>query len=437
MPTPREPSDLRRRFTRLTALNIATNLTVPLAGLVDTALLGHLEEIRFLAGVALAAVLFEYVYWTFGFLRMATTGLTAQAMGRGETRETYLTLYRALAVALAAGICLLALRHLLAEVGFALLSGAPEVESAGREYFEARIWAAPATLCNFAFLGWFLGRERSDLALWMTVVANLANILFDWLFIVRLGLAAWGAGLGTTLSQYLMLATAVGLFLKQGPRPPWTWSEVLDRTALGSLAKLNRDILIRTVSLVTTFALFVNFSSLLGIGVLAANAVLQRFVMVVAYLVDGAAFATESLAGLLRGRGDRSGLAALRRLALVSGLALAVPFALAFALLPGPFVRLLTSHGPTVEMAVGYAPWLAPALLLGSAAYIFDGYFLGLTQGRALRNTMLLSTFGVFLPMAFLALRLGSNTWLWAAFATFMGARTALLWLASGRLDGV
>lgn len=274
------PGELRQRFARLTFLNIVSNITVPLASLVDTALLGHLEGIHFLAGVALAAVIFEYVYWSFGFLRMGTTGITAQALTR--------------------------------------------------------------------------------------------------------------------------------------------------------LFRLNRDILLRTVALISAFALFTNFSSLLSTVILAANAVLLRWVMLAAYLIDGAAFATESLAGILFGTGDRVALRRLQSLALRSGVAFALPFCVLALIRPTAPIRLLTSHPQTVETALQYIPWLAPVLLFGSLAYIYDGLFLGLTAGQALRNAMLLSTLGVFLPLAALALHFENNHLLWASLAAFMLARAATLWKASG-----
>ncbi|MGB5550540.1 MAG: MATE family efflux transporter [Thermoanaerobaculia bacterium] len=423
--------DLRQRFAQLTFLNIISNITVPLASMVDTALLGHLESIHFLAGVALAAVIFEYVYWSFGFLRMGTTGITAQAVGRGDTGEVFRTLYRSLLLAWLLAAAILILQTPLKELGFLLLGGEPEVEAAGRAYFDARIWAAPATLSNFVFLGWFLGREESGAALIMTGVANLANVVLDYVFIVQMDLAAFGAGMGTAISQLLMLLAALILFWARVGKVPWVWSDVWQAQALTRLFRLNRDILLRTVALVSAFALFTNFSSLMSTVVLAANAVLLRWVMLAAYLIDGAAFATESLAGILFGTGDRVALRRLQGLALRSGVAFALPFCALALMRPAAPIRLLTSHPQTVETALQYLPWLAPVLFFGSLAYIYDGLFLGLTAGRALRNAMLLSTLGVFLPLAALALHLENSHLLWASMAAFMMARTATLWKAS------
>jgi MATE family multidrug resistance protein len=426
---PRDAS-LVRRFARLTSLNVLANITVPLASLIDTALLGHLDDLRFLAGVALAAVLFEYVYWSFGFLRMGTTGTTAQALGREDTDAVFLTLYRSLVVALALAGGILALQVPLRELGFSLLSGAPEVENAGRDYFNARIWAAPAALSNFVLLGWYLGREESGAALIMTVVANLTNIVCNYIFIVHLGLAAFGAGLGTTISQYTMLVSGFLLLSRRPGRIVWRWSDVIERKALKSMFQLNRDILLRTVALISAFAVFTNCSALMGTVVLAANTVLQRLVMLVAYLVDGAAFASESLGGILGGAGDGTGFQRLVRVAMLCGLLMTLPMLALFLGFPGPIIGLLTSHPEAIETASEFLPWLVPVLGIGAVAYIYDGLFLGLTAGRGLRNAMLVSL-GVFLPLAFMAVQLQENHLLWFALTVFMAARSLTLRWAS------
>ena len=220
--------DLTPRFARLALINILSNLAVPLAGLVDTGMLGHLPDIRFLAGVALASVLFDYIYWTFGFLRMGTTGITAQAVGRGDRDETFRVLYRSLALALVIAGVVLLLQAPMRELGFAIMSGETGVEQAGRDYYDARIWGAPATLCSFALVGWFLGREQSRHVLVMTVVGAACNIVLNYIFIVRMGLAARGAGLATMISQYVMLGVGLFLFLRQPQVVPWRWPQVLD-----------------------------------------------------------------------------------------------------------------------------------------------------------------------------------------------------------------
>ena len=409
-------------------------VSVPLAGLVDTAILGHLEDIRFLAGVALGSIVFDYVYWTFGFLRMGTTGTTAQAMGGGNIKAVYLTLYRGLFLALSIGTALVVLQVPIRIGGFAVLSGAEGVEAAGVAYFNARVWGAPATLCSFVLIGWFLGREESGRVLLITVAANVSNILLDYVFVLGLGLAAFGAGLATMISQYLAVAIGLFLFWKSRESRPWVWGEILDRHGLTSLMRLNRDILFRTLGLITALSLFTNFSSVLGTTVLAANAILLRVQYLASYFIDGAAFATESLAGTFRGRGDPKGLLKLLRLSLVVGFACALGFVVLVVIAPGFLYPLLTSHQEVVEVATRFGYWLIPVLLFGSAAYIYDGFFLGLTEGRVLRNSMLFSTIVIFGSVAWVAVVRGDNHILWLSMTLWMASRAVTLSWASRSL---
>jgi MATE family multidrug resistance protein len=422
---------LEHRFLRLTLINILANLTVPLSGLIDTAMLGHLTDIRFLAGVALASVLFDYIYWSLGFLRMGTTGTTAQAVGREDTEEIPLTLYRATILAAAAAAVVLAMQVPFREAGFAMLGGTPAVEQAGREYFNARIWGAPATLINFALIGWFLGREQSRRVLVMTVWANLANIGFNYLFIIRLGWAARGAGLATMLAQHVMLLCGLVMFLRDRPVARVDREQLLRRGSFAGLIKLNGEILVRTLCLVSAFAVFTNLSSVLGTTVLAANSILLRLFTASAYLIDGAAFACESLAGIFRGRRELASLRRLFTVAHVTGLAFAALVLSALFAAPRAVLGGLTSHDEIVSLAARYAAWLIPVLLLGAPAFMYDGLFIGLTEGRHLRNWMLVSVLLVFTPLAAWAWRAGDNHLLWGALAAFMAARTLTLAIAS------
>ena len=430
---------LWRPFLRLSGLNILSNITVPLAGLVDVALLGHLAEIRHLAGVALASLLFDYLYWTFGFLRMSTTGLTAQAIGRGDRDEASHVLYRAVAIGLAFGLAIVLLQQPLRELGFRFLSGSEAVEAAGRDYFTARVWAAPVALVNLAFAGWFLGRGESGRLLSLALVANLSNVLLSYYLIVHRQLAATGAGLGSALAQCLMAVVAVLMTWRsnESARRPWrtTFADVFDWPRVRQLFALNRDILIRTVCLVSTFALFTNWSALMGTAVLAANSILLRLLTLASYLIDGAAFATESLAGYLLGRDDKGRIRQLRRMALAGGLGLAAAVTLVWTAVPRSLLAILTSHADVADLAISYLPWLSLVTLLGASAYILDGYFLGRTEGAILRRSMLWSTLAVFLPVAGLALVQRSNPLLWLSLALFMAARTGTLWSAAVRAE--
>ncbi len=426
----KQPTAWRAEFLRLSALNILANISVPLASLVDTAMLGRLDDIRFLAGVALATLLFDYLYWSFGFLRMGTTGLTALADGRGDEKELAAILHRAILTSLLLGVAILAVHRPLMEVGFSLLSGAEQVEAAGRSYFSIRVWGAPAVLINFACLGWLLGRGRSVQVLLVTMVASLSNIAFNYVFIIRLDLEAYGAGLGTMLSQYLMLLANVVLLARAGAFAGFDRHRVLAFDRLRQLVRLNADLLIRTFCLLTAFAVFTNTSARLGTDLLAANTILLRLLTLAAFSIDGAAFATETLAGRMTGRADYHGLGDLLRLAIGIGVAFAAVFVLAISLAPRTILGALTSHTEIVALAATYVPWLCATLMIGAIAYVLDGFFLGITAGHVLRNSMVASLLLAFLPVAVWGATRSNNHIVWAAMALFMVARVVTLGFA-------
>jgi MATE family multidrug resistance protein len=421
--------DLSRRFFRLATVNVLSNLMVPLAGLVDVAFLGHLTETRHLAGVALATVLFDYIYWTFGFLRMATTGTTARSVGRSDSEGVLLTGLRNGALALGLSLVILVLQQPLRELGFALLSATPEVKASGQAYYNSVIWGAPATLLNFVSIGWFLGREQGAKVLLLSAVGNGSHVVLDYLFIVRYGWQSAGSGWATTGSQYLMLLVGMIIIWRERwvERVRAIAPQILDRPALRAALALNGDILVRTFALVSTFAVFTNLSSALGTVVLATNTILLQVVTLAAYFIDGLAFATESLAGVSRGQGSDRQLASLVRMSGGASLILGLAFALVFAIFPRFLFGLLTNHSEVIGQIGNYVGWLLPVLGFGSIAYMLDGYFLGLTEGHILRKTTVVAAVVGFAPMAVAAWQFHSSQMLWLALSAFMLARAIAL----------
>ncbi len=424
-----DEAGLRRRFVRLTIYNILSNLTVPLTGLADTGMLGHLADIRFLGGVAIASVIFDYLYWGLGFLRMGTTGTVAQALGREDHAEVQNILLRALVLALGLGFVILILYYPIRELGFALLSGEDAIKSAGRDYFNVRILGSPAVLCNFVLLGWLLGRERSALALVMTAAGNLTNVGLNYVFIFRFEWAATGAGLATAISQYLMLGIGLVFVFATGER--FTRPRgIFDAARLIQLVRLNTDILIRTLCLLSAFALFLNFSATLGTGVLVVNSLLHNLITFAAFLIDGPALAGEILMGRFKGGGNLVGQRRAVRLAFGTGLGIAFVFLAIFFTAPDRILSLLTSHTDIIELAAEYRIWMIPYLLCATGAYVLDGLFLGLTRVRDLRNAMMVSVICGFLPCACLAFWLRENHLLWTAMFLFAFLRfISLLYL--------
>lgn len=424
-----QPEDWVHRFGRLSLVNILSNLMVPLAGLIDTAFLGHLQEVHYLAGVALATVLFNWIYWTFNFLRMGTTGTTAQAMGRKDYDEVLLIFLRHGAIAITLGLLVLLLQVPLRELGFSILSATADVKASGQAYYDALIWSAPATLLNLVLNGWFLGREQSGKVLILSLVNNSSNVILNYLLIVHYGWGSMGAGCATAISQYLMVLTGIAIIFQQrGFSHFWrVKKQIFEPVALKSAFNLNRDIMIRTFSVVCTFSTFTKLSASLGTVTLATNSLLMQVVTLAAYFIDGLAFATETLAGRFKGQGENQQLIPLIRLAGGTSLCLGLIFACIFVTFPESLFGLLTSHVEVVEQLQQYSVWLIPVLGFGAIAYMLDGYFLGLTEGRILRQGMLTAVLTGFAPLAAIAYYLQNSQFLWLAMTAFMAGRAIVL----------
>ena len=401
---------------------------VPLAGIIDTAFLGHLADIHHLGGVAIATVIFNLVYWSFGFLRMGTTGLTAQAYGRHDATEIRLVLLRNCLLAAVLSSSILLLQTPIRELGFWLLETETDVRLSGEAFYNARIWGAPAVLINYVLLGWFLGCGQGKRVIALSLVGNGGNILLDYWFIRQLGWASAGAGAATAMSQGMMLIVGIAFVLRDfSMAEAWQLrTRLWHRATFHSIWRLNRDILVRTFSLLISFALFTNWSSAMGSGVLAANTLLLQVVTLASYLIDGIAFATESFAGQLYGSSNHR---QLRGLVLGAGsfsVFLGLTMGLIFALFPQPLFQIMTQHQSVIDQVKTYVWWLVPTLGFGAIAFLLDGYFLGITAGKWLRNSTILAT-GGFLPIGWLAHRLETPHLLWLALVSFMAIRAITL----------
>ncbi len=323
------------------------------------------------------------------------------------------------------------MQHPLRELGFALLNATPEVKASGQAYYDALIWGAPATLLNFVLMGWFLGREQGGKVWLLSAVANGGNVVLDYLFMMQWGWESAGAGAATAASQYLMLLVGMILVRSEGwfSKVSRVGFRIFERDAMLANFKLNKDILVRTLALISTFAVFTNLSAGLGTLVLATNTLLLKVVSLAAHFIDGLAFATESFAGIFQGQGAKNKQANLLRMSCGVSLGLGLIFATVFIVFPSSIFRLLTNHSDVIETIQADVVWLIPVLGFGSIAYILDGYFLGLTKGRILRTSMLLSAIFGFAPWVIAAWQFRSNQMLWLGLSSFMAARTITLGL--------
>jgi MATE family multidrug resistance protein len=410
---------------------VLSNVTTPLLGVVDTAVIGRLGEARYIGGVALGALVFTSLYWAFGFLRMGTTGLTAQAQGAGDGLEVRAALGRALLIALAVGAAMVALQWPLGRLAFALLPGTDEVEGLARSYFRVRIWSAPFALANYALLGWFIGLAKARVALLLQVFLNSLNVVLDVAFVLGLGWGVVGIAAGTVIAEVaaavLGLAVAARHFASLGGS--WSRPALLDRARLVRTLAVNRDIFVRTLALLFGFAWFMAQSARGGEVALAVNAILLQFVSVTAFFLDGFAFAAETLVGQAIGARARGALVlAVRRstewAAAIAALATVVLAAL------GPFAIDLLSTDPEVRrLGRDYYLWAAVMPVCSVWCYQLDGIFIGATESARMRDAGLLSL-GAFLALWWL-LRGYGNHGLWLAFTLFMVVRALTLgwWL--------
>ncbi|EMK15172.1 MATE family efflux transporter [Leptospira kirschneri] len=425
--------ETRRKFYKLTFYNILANITVPLTGLVDTSILGNLNTYVFMAGAALSGIIFDFMFWMFGFLRMGTTGLTAQAIGEKNEKESIFILIRSISLACFFGTMILILSPWIREIGFQILEGSSEVKTAGVSYFDARISGSIAVLCNYVFTGWFLGRGKSSIVLIGTLVGNGINILLDVWFILKLGWEAYGAGLATSISQFGMLFVFISSFfieLKIQNILKFLLSNnksLFSVQGFSSLLHLNKDIFLRTLFLIVTFSVFRNFSSEAGTEILAANSILLQLILVSAYLVDGAAFATESLAGNIYGKKNWKLLKELLYLAFYNSIFFTSIFLGFVFLFPNLIFGMITKSDRVFSLLIDYRFWLFPVLEVGAIAFILDGFFIGLTKGKILRNSMLISTAFFFFPIVYLGKIQKDNHLLWFSLVLLMVGRALTL----------
>ena len=424
----------RARVWRLSWPIMLANLSVPLPGAVDTAVLGHVGNSAAIGAVSLCAAIFMTLFWGFGFLRMGATGLTAQARGSDDPAEARMVLLRGLLLAAVFALLLLLLRQAIAGFAFPLLGAGPDVESLARDYYAIRIWGAPATLGVYVLTGWFLGLGSARIPMLLQFLVNGANILLDLWFLLGLGWGVQGVAAATVAAEYAGLALGLTLAARHldagfftGPAADFL-QRLLNGRRLRRMLSLNRDIFLRTLCLNAAFMLFTASGARLGDDILAANAVLLNFLYFTAFGLDGIANAAESLAGEAVGRGDPHALSAAARAALGLGGVAALGIAAVYALTGERIISLFTDLPEVRETARAYLPWVAALPLFSVWSFIYDGLFLGATRGRDLRNMMILSLAG-YLALLLLAADPLGNHGLWAAMMLFMILRGLTLWL--------
>jgi multidrug resistance protein, MATE family len=407
---------------------IISNLTVPLLGAVDTAVIGHMDQPYYLGAVAVGALVFNYLFWSFGFLRMGTTGLTAQAVGAGNGDEVRAVFGRAALLGLGLGGAAILLQVPIIEGALAMFNASVEVERYARVYFDIRIWSAPAVLVQYAILGWFVGVQNTRAVLILQVFTNGLNVVLDLWFVLGLGWGVAGVAVATVIAEISGVVLGVIIMLNVLPGTGGRWRPKLlwDTGRFRRLIAVNRDIFIRTLCLLSAFAWFTAKGAEMGDVVLAANAVLLMLQSFMAYGLDGFAHAAEALIGSAVGSRDRSTFRKAVRATTLWAVIVALGFTAFYLVFGTSLIALMTDIDAVRLAAEAFLPWMILSPLISVWGFQFDGIFIGATDTAPLRNSMVVALV-IFILAVWLLVPVFGNHGLWLAFIAFMGLRGVFL----------
>ena len=402
---------------------VLANATIPILGAVDTGVVGQMGLAVPIGAVGIGAIIISAIYWLFGFLRMGTTGLTAQAIGSNDHSETSALLVRGILIGLGAGLVLIMTQIPLFSAALGIAPASFEVESLAQEYLKIRVYSAPAAIAIFGITGWLIANERTRAVLVLMLLINSINIVLDFVFVLRLGWGVEGVAFATLIAEWSGLFFGLWLARKGFKNGYWkNWSQIFDRARLTKMAKVNSDILIRSVLLEIAFVSFLFLGSSFDDATLAANQVLIQFLNITAYAMDGFAFAAEALVGKALGAKNRL---IFRRSAVMTsqwGFGSVVVMALAFYVFGNTIINVMTTAEDVRAVSYEYLPWMVLAPLVGAAAWMLDGIFIGATRTADMRN-MMFTSFCVYLIALALLLPKYGNHGLWASLIIFSIAR--------------
>ena len=427
---------MNKKILKLAIPNIISNLSVPLLSSVDTAVLGHLTSPSYLGAIALGSMIFNFIYWGFGFLRMGTTGLTAQVFGERNNSEISAILFRAIFISIILGILLITLQFPISYLSFYLINGSTEVEALALKYFDIRIFAAPATLSLYAFQGWFFGVQNSKYPLYVSLFVNTLNIILDLFFVYALNMNVEGVALGTVISQYLGVVLSIFLLLNHYKEYIYKLNHlaIFDKEKFKKFFRVNTDIFLRTLLLIFTISFFTAKSAEFNDDTLAANFILLQLWLIVSYGVDGFAFAAESLIGRFKGALDKENFKKVIKLSFLWGIGLGIIVSLTYLLFNKQIIELYTNQNAVIKIAQGFMVWIIIAPIINSISFIWDGIYIGATATREMLISMALSTLVVFLPIYYLTNNVLGNHSIWFALTMFMIIRGLTLTIFSKRL---
>lgn len=419
---------MNKQILNIAVPSIVSNITVPLCAMVDTIIVGHLGDAAYIGAIAVGGMLFNMAYWLFGFLRMGTGGLTAQAYGEKNEAKTFHVLLRSLSVSLAIALFLLLFQQPILHIAFHFIEATPEVRSLASIYFDVIIWGAPAVLMTYSLVGWFLGTQNARLPMVIAIVQNVVNIVASLFLVLVLHLKVEGVAAGTLIAQYvaLLLAIFVGNRKYRWSRREVEWKSVFNRAELKRFFGVNRDIFFRTLCLIAVTTYFTSSGAAQGDMTLAANTLLMQFFVIFSYFMDGFAYAGEAIGGRCLGENNLMAFRQLTKVLFRWGVGLSIVFVVVYWGVGKELLRVFTNNLQVIAHAESYLPFVWVLPLVSVAAFLFDGLYIGTTSTRQMLESMLFSTFVFFVVTLSFALR---NDLLWMAFLLYLGSRGAMQFL--------
>lgn len=423
--TGKRQSSVNRHILQIAIPSIISNITVPLLGLIDVTIVGHLGSPAYIGAIAVGGMLFNIIYWIFGFLRMGTSGMTSQAYGQHNTDEIVRLLIRSVGVGLFIALCLLLLQYPIRQLAFALIRTTPEIEQLATEYFYICIWGAPATLGLYGFTGWFIGMQNSRFPMYIAITQNIVNITASLCFVYLMGMKVEGVATGTLIAQYAGFLMAIVLYMRRYNKMSGrqiVWKDVIQRQAMGRFFRVNRDIFLRTLCLVAVTMFFTSTGAAQGEIVLAVNTLLMQLFTLFSYVMDGFAYAGEALAGRYIGAQDRERLYSTVHHLFGWGCGLACLFTMLYWVGGKDFLGLLTDDSSVINASESYFYWALAIPLAGFSAFLWDGIFIGATATRQMLYSMLVAS-GSFFTVYYALHHLWGNHALWLAFLIYLSLR--------------
>lgn len=420
---------MNKKILQLAIPSIVSNITVPLLGLIDVAIVGHLGSAAYIGAIAVGGMLFNIIYWLFGFLRMGTSGMTSQAFGQRDLKGVTRVLLRAVGVGLFIALCLLLLQYPIRKIAFLLIDATPEVRELATVYFNICVWGAPAVLGLYGFAGWFIGMQNSRFPMFIAITQNVVNIVASLSFVYLLDMKIEGVALGTLIAQYAGLFMASLLWLRYYGRLKiaFRWQEIIGKTAMTRFFQVNSDIFFRTLCLVAVTTFFTSTGARQGDVVLAVNTLLMQLFTLFSYIMDGFAYAGEAMTGRYVGARNNTGLQRMIRLLFRWGWGLSLSFTILYMIGGQDFLGLLTNDTTVIKAAGSYYYWVLAIPLAGFAAFLWDGILIGATATRLMLYSMLVAS-GLFFLIYYIFYASMGNHALWMAFLVYLSLRGLMQW---------